>query len=226
MLARCGRLARSSGMRLLQLVLAWILVAAWACGGDVVVDGRPSTGSGGAGGTSNASAGAASPDAAVNASAGPASVGPGVTSGPAICTCLEACGKLVACGFDLPECDSFCDTVGPEQQETLDCICAQPGCDIDRCQGGGSGSCMACLSELPEGSCSDEVTACLGVPPCIDLVECHLSCSFDPSCAQGCNGQFPGSIDPAYAVLQCAVCESCFEPCADEAAGQLYCTLD
>jgi hypothetical protein len=206
-------------------VLCPMLVVVWAaCGGDVVVDGRPGTAAGGAGGTGNASVGAVTPDTAVvNASAGPASVGPGVTTGPGDCDCLQACNKLVGCGYDVGDCDIFCDGIGPGQRELFDCICAAPACDVERCVGGPPNTCIGCLSELGD-ACGAQVETCFAVPTCTTLVDCHFACGFEPQCVQGCDQKNPEAVPSAYGLLECLICDHCFEPCADE-GGNTYCFL-
>ena len=209
-------------MRLFFAAAPVVALVLYACGGDVKVDGPPTgSGAGGQGGSSNStttSIGAEGPGPAPGP--GPTTVGPSVTTGPG-CGCFEACDKLVACGNEI-DCSSVCaQGLDPA---LVQCICDLPGCEVNNCVGSAE-DCGACLSQLLPGSCAVQVDQCAADPACFDLVECHFECNFEPACISKCDQMHPMSIGAAYSVLQCGVCENCFDACADSAANT-YCFLE
>jgi hypothetical protein len=204
-------------------VLCPVVALFWACGGDVVVDGPPS-GSGGAGAASSGaspSTGAQGPDTAtVGPGPGQASVGPSTSTGPQICSCTEGCNKLVACG-DAIDCQGLCASGDPRVEAIMQCACNTASCDFERCFEPVPDECVECLSQ-PVDRCEAQIDDCIQTNACPELTNCHVECEFDPVCVQGCDMQFPQATLPAYNLLQCAVCQVCFESCQG-APTDLYC---
>jgi len=214
-------------MRFLPLLAVWVPFGLWACGGDVVVDGPPS-GSGGSGASSSAaspSTGAQGPDTATvgpgpGPGSGPTSVGPGVTTGPQTCSCFDGCAQIVECGNPI-DCGELCASGDPQVEAIMQCVCNTPGCDFDGCFETVPDSCLDCVS-APFGTCDAQIDNCLDTDGCLDLANCHVECQFDPGCIQGCDMKFPQATQAAYSLLECAVCQVCFDSCAGPATN-FYC---
>lgn len=85
--------------------------------------------------------------------------------------------------------------------------------------------CVECVSALPPGSCQGFVDKCVQQQECVDLVECHLECDFEEACVVSCDQQHPSGTNLGYAVLQCAICDNCFQQCADSATNT-YCFFE
>lgn len=85
----------------------------------------------------------------------------------------------------------------------------------------GPGSCTECsLGDR----CGDEFTACMATPndACTKYSQCVTACAGDPQCIQSCYVQFPDGYDPAWALHDCGVCDSCPTSCSAYAE---YCAL-
>jgi hypothetical protein len=216
-------------MRALAALPASLVLAlgAWACGGDVVVDDR-ADGSGGAG----ASTGSSPSTGSTPTTSGPQPTTSGPQpngTGPApACGCDQVCAIANACGILTEGCPEWCASQTPQVR---DCICSNTGnCDLATCFGGTGGAgggpteCLACVSSLPEGTCEAAAESCQKNPECMELVYCHLDCGFTAPCVYQCDGEHPSVIGPAYGVLQCAICESCFGACQG-GPTDVYCLL-
>lgn len=195
------------GMR--TLVLSWLAVFAlslWACGGDVVVDHRPDSGSGGSGAGDPGSSTGAPPT-----TSGPQPNGTGPGPG---CDCAEVCATANACGFVLDDCQGWC---GGLEGFERDCICDKPACELAGCFTGPLPSkCQECVVNVGEFDCAQALEACDSDPACQALVGCHLECGLIAPCVSACDAAQPGAVPQAYAFLQCSTCDSCREQCQGE----------
>jgi len=203
--------------------LAVFALGVWACGGDVVVDGKP-TGSGGSGaGSGDPSSGPTDP----STGAQPTSSGPQPTtsSGPvADCGCDDVCKTANACGFVPDDCETWCNTLEPAERS---CICNKPHCDLAECFGtdGEATACMKCIAGVIERFCDTDLAACSNTPGCFDVIDCHFECTLEPSCVAGCDAQSAGdAVAAAHAALACPICDGtlCTVSCTD-GSEQLYC---
>jgi hypothetical protein len=205
-----------------------LVLNAWACGGDVVVDDR-ADGSGGAGATtgSSPSTGSTTP---TTSGPQPTTSGPqpnGTGPGPD-CGCDDVCATANACGFVPDGCPEWCASLSPQVRN---CICNTPQCELSTCFGGTGGSggsgggpnqCLACVTSLREGTCEAAAEDCQKNPECTELVFCHIDCGFTAPCVYECDAEHASVIGPAYSVLQCAICESCFGACQN-GPTDIYC---
>lgn len=205
------------------------LIVGVACGGNVVVDGAGGTG--GAGPTTNNSTSSSSSSSSVTTSSSMST-----SSGP-VCSCAEFCAVLQGCGLSGVECPSYCADIDPQ---TILCACssAPAGCDaVTQCfgsstvvttagvggGGGGSGTptleCFECIDNAP---CALEFGACNNNPDCEAIVDCHDMLDWTFEAVGQCDPFYPNGYDDYYAVMSCAVCKSCFEPCAQSSLAT-YC---
>jgi hypothetical protein len=190
-------------------------VAALGCGGDVTVY---HGGTGGAGGASTSSSGT---------TGGTNTVPTGSTMSTG-CSCEAYCQVMVGCAYrGKAECPALCSSVDPWFRE---CVCQVGQCwEIDQCGAGGapprSPECQDCLDSLSQGGgpCEAQMIKCAQDPGCEQLGECNQECGWTPSCATECAQAYPGSYQTFAALVQCAVCAECPEPCASSQVYQSYC---
>jgi hypothetical protein len=213
-------------------IVLWI----GACGGKVVAE--PELGEGGAGGSTTSSVSTSNSSSVVTT--GTATTTVTSSTGPS-CDCNGFCQPLQQCGFAGVECPSFCGQVPPDVQQ---CVCANAGnCQaITDCVsgpgpgpgsggaggvGGGNGqpseACFNCAGNVD--GCSFQYQQCDQNPECQGLLQCHQDCGWGFECNGLCDPQFPGGMGAFQAVIECAICEPCFEPCSSSSLGS-YCFLE
>ncbi|WP_437995853.1 hypothetical protein WMF26_32170 [Sorangium sp. So ce185] len=211
------------GMTLLRMRFAALAVLAWgsACGGNVVVDGMPGEGSGGAGVTSSSASG--------TSNVGVTSTGGG--GGDVRSKCLAYCEMfLPVCGAAPGSCGDVCDdqlSAAPPCNDRLapffDCAIEAFDCSVtpSRCQ-----LLLAqyetCAFDADSGcgglECfggGDRACSCKGSCPGWDFaVECRPSGRSDISCSCLVNGSEVGTCTQAGSGCALAVdcCEPKFEP--------------
>ena len=99
---------------------------------------------------------------------------------------------------------------------------ASPGCDANRvCEG--PGSCGACSLR---DACSAAQAACAATPggECDAYLQCRVDCMGGEPCIKACGLAYPGGYDPAWALLDCTLCDACPTSCA--ATAGTYCAGD
>lgn len=85
----------------------------------------------------------------------------------------------------------------------------------------GPGSCTECsLGDR----CGDELAACVATAndACNKYSQCVGGCGSDAGCIAGCYAAYPDGYDPAWALHDCGVCESCPTSCS---AYSQYCAV-
>jgi hypothetical protein len=197
----------------------WGAVAAGACGGNVVVDGAATTGTGAVGGHGGGST-TSGPTATTSVTSTVATTG-STSSGTPPCACQF--GKsLTACGLIKPD----------DPINEIQC-------------GGLTSSAYACLcNAMPETTTCEALATCLGktVPPfvckncaepvsledatawfachdqqeCFDIWNCYKACPPDQSCIQQCIAAHPAG-QGAFTVLMASA--MCAGPCTRDCAG-------
>ncbi|AUX32118.1 MULTISPECIES: latent transforming growth factor beta-binding protein [Sorangium] len=116
---------------------------------------------------------------------------------------------------DEPEGTDYCE----EGTDAADCAPAPVACDdLDTC-GSDSSGCIACANE---GSCADELQACLISDDCYFLVQCLVTCAdTDDVCVNECLDSYPDGVDTFYNYDTCLNCEQCYYSCG--ASGVFEC---
>jgi hypothetical protein len=205
---------------LLLAGLAGALIVGAACGGNVVVDGA-----GGTGGVGPATNSSVSSSSSVSVSSSVS------TSSGQVCSCEEFCGVLQGCNFAGVECASYCYDTDPQ---TMLCVCnsGPVGCDaVSQCfsgtsssnvtvgvggSGGGSGTpspeCWACLDSAQ--NCAMAFDICTNNPDCQAIIDCHGMFNWTYEATGNCDPFWPNGYGDFNTLMNCAVCQTCFEPCA------------
>ncbi|MEJ7734487.1 MAG: hypothetical protein WKG00_35480 [Polyangiaceae bacterium] len=186
------------------LVLAVIGLA--ACGGDVVVDDKDSTGSGGSGAAGPSGSGASAPAGTGAVGPGPSgTTGPGPSAGgssPGGCLDHSACPPDSVCIFATGECAHLCQDL---------CDACAPGTICNSCATSSCPSCADCVgacTPIQKGQCDDDDACAPGSLCYFPDATCHAACSqFEPSTcppSEACVGCATGS---------CSGCENCVDLC-------------
>ena len=178
-----------------------------ACGGDVVVDDKDSTGTGGSSASGPSGSGASAPPSGTGAvGPGPSgTTGPGPGAGgssPGGCLDHSACPPGSACIFSTGECAELCQG---------DCVSCGPGTLCNGCATSSCDGCDDCISaclSTQKGQCDSDDACAPGSLCYFPDSTCHTTCSqFEPSTCP------PGEACVGCATGSCCGCEDCVDLC-------------
>jgi len=170
-------------------------LAVAACGGDVVVDDKPTgaTGSGGSGASSGGDDDGSSADGDDGSSDG--DTGPSTTGG----------------------------TTGPTGATSGTGTSSGSGSGSGS-GGAGPEACASCATNAVNGQCSELAMQCTQDEQCAKLLACHSGCGFELDCIGGCDASQPGGHELLYELMGCVACASCIQACSGQPLNN-YCLL-